>query len=243
WLLDVKHYSFSAAYNFEGIGTIGFHGLFTDVGEIEVTRVSSLGFVGENYNPGLTGEVIKPGAGSFGISFARFLTDKFAFGLTAKYVYEDLVYEKTGELVFDGGLVFKTGFRSIVLAASLLHFGPKVQFIDKSYPLPQTFTIGISGHLFSPGDPLLAQVNGHDLVISYDMVQPRDFDQQHVVGLEYSYDNMIFLRGGYKFNGDQEGLSAGVGLLFQNYRLDYAFNDYGQYLYSVHRVTLGFQFN
>ena len=243
WLLDIKHYSFSAAYTIDGIGTVGLHGLFTDVGEIEVTRVSNLGFIGEDYNPGLTGEVIRPRAGAVGISFAKYLTDRFAFGITAKYVYEDLVYEKAGELVFDGGLTFKTGFRSIVLAASVLHFGPKIEFIDKSYPLPQTFSIGISGHLFSPDDPLLGKIDNHDLLISYDLVQPRDFDQQHLVGMEYNYDNLIFLRGGYKFNGDQEGLSTGVGLLFKNYRLDYAFNDYGEFLNSVHRFTIGFQFN
>jgi len=63
------------------------------------------------------------------------------------------------------------------------------------------------------------------------------------VGLEYGYQGMLYLRGGYSFNSDQEKLSAGLGLKYQNYRIDYSFNDYGEYLNSVHRVTVGFEIN
>jgi hypothetical protein len=214
WFMDAVHYSFAAGYTIEGIGTFGLHGIFTDIGEIEVTRVSALGFIGEDYNPGLTGETIRPMSYVFGISYARELTDKFAFGITAKYVGEDLVYDKAGALVFDGGLTFRTGYRSIELAASIVHFGPEIKYIERSYPLPQTFNIGISAYLFAPGENLVSQIQDHALLVSYDMTQPRDFDQQHNIGAEYSFSNMFFLRGGYKFNHDQEGISAGAGITF-----------------------------
>lgn len=243
WFMDVRHYSFSAAYNWGDIGVFGFQGIVADVGDIEVTTVDRLGFVNGVYNPGLTGEVIRPSSMVLGVSFARNLTDKFAFGITVKYVREDLVYEKANALVFDGGLTFNSGFKSIVIGASLRHFGQEVKFIDKSYPLPQTFNIGISSYLISPNDPLITSLDNQSLLFSYDMIQPRDYDQMHSVGLEYGYDNMLYLRGGYSFNNDQEKLSAGLGLKYEKYRIDYSFNDYGDYLKSVHRITVGFEIN
>ncbi|MBN1302091.1 MAG: PorV/PorQ family protein [Melioribacteraceae bacterium] len=243
WFLDIMHYSFSAAYTMKGVGTFALQGMMTNVGEIEETTVGNLGFVNGIYNPGLTGNTFSPKAMVIGISYARDINDRFTFGLTAKYAHEDLVYKSTGALIFDGGLKYKTGFKSVVIAATLRHFGPEIKYIDRSFPLPQTLNIGISTYLFSSDDPLLAHTNDHSLLVSYDMIQPRDYEQQHNVGLEYGFSDLIYLRGGYVLNSDQEGLSAGAGFRFRGYSLDYSFNDYGEYLDSVHRVSLSFSIN
>lgn len=239
WFMDVKHFSFAGAYNLGDIGTIGVMGIFSDVGEIEVTRVDRLGFIGNVYNPGLTGEVINPSSLVIGLSYAKYVTDKFAFGVTAKFVHENLVVKSASAIVFDGGLTFNTGFRSIILGASIRHFGQEVKYFDKSYPLPQTFSIGISSYLLSPDEPLISSLGEQRVLLSYDMIQPRDYDQLHSIGIEYSFKEMLYLRGGYTFNSDQEGISAGIGIKYQNYRIDYSFNDYGNYLDSVHRVSIG----
>lgn len=239
WFMDVKHFSFAGAYNLGDIGTIGVMGIFSDVGEIEVTRVDRLGFIGNVYNPGLTGEVITPSSLVIGLSYAKYVTDKFAFGVTAKFVHENLVVKSASAIVFDGGLTFNTGFRSIILGASIRHFGQEVKYFDKSYPLPQTFSIGISSYLLSPDEPLISSLGEQRVLLSYDMIQPRDYDQLHSIGIEYSFKEMLYLRGGYTFNSDQEGISAGIGIKYQNYRIDYSFNDYGNYLDSVHRVSIG----
>ena len=246
WFMDVKHYAFSAAYNMGDLGTLGFQAIMTDIGEIEETRVDMIGvggLVDGMYNPGLTGKVFKPSSMALGLSYAQRLTDRFSFGVTMKYVREDLVYEKANALVFDGGFLFDTKYRSIVIGASIRHFGSEVKFVDKNYPLPQTFNIGVSTYLFSPDDPLISSMGDHSLLFSYDMIQPRDYDQMHSMGLEYSFKDLVFLRGGYTFNSDQEGLSAGIGLLVNKYRIDYSYSDYGQYLDSVHRITVGFELN
>ncbi len=117
WLLDTSHSSVAIAWALRNIGTFGFHAMATNVGDIQVTSVDALGFIGDEYNPGLTGETISPTALSIGLSFARQLTDRLSFGLTAKYVQEDLKVEKAANLVFDGGLTFDTGFKSLRLAA------------------------------------------------------------------------------------------------------------------------------
>ncbi len=243
WFFDIKHYSISAAYTLPNLGTIGIEAIYTDIGEIEVTRVDALGYVNGEYNPGLTGEVIKPSQSVIGISFAKELTDRFAFGITAKYAYENLVVKSKGAIIFDGGLTFDTDFRTVKIAASVRQFGPDIKYLSKNYPLPQTFNIGISGYLIAPENSLIADFPNQKLLLSYDMIQPRDYNQQHGVGLEYSFNDMIFLRGGYRFNGDQQGFSGGLGLMYENYRIDYSYTDYGEYLNSVHRFTVGLNIN
>lgn len=247
WFMDIKHYSFAAVYNFGEIGTLGLSGIVSDMGEIEETRVDMIGVGGlfeGMFNPGITGRVFKPSSMAIGLTYATRLTDRFSFGVSAKYVREDLVYKQANAIIFDAGFLFETKFRSIVLGASIRQFGPEVKFVDKYYPLPQTFNIGVSANLFSPNDPLISSLgDDHNLLFSYDMIQPRDYDQMHSIGMEYSFKKLIYLRGGYTFNNDQEGLSAGVGINFNNYKIDYSFNDYGKYLNSVHRITVGFEFN
>ena len=247
WFMDIKHYSFSAAYNLGDFGTVGLFGMSADVGEIEETRVDMIGIGGLRdgmFNPGITGRVFSPSSIVLGLSYATRLTDRFSFGVNAKYVSEDLVYANAKAIVFDAGFLFDTKFRSIVIGASIRQFGPEVKFVDKNYPLPQTFNIGVSANLFAPTESLFSSVgDDHTLLFSYDMIQPRDYDQMHSVGMEYSFKKLIFLRGGYTFTGDQEGLSAGVGININNYRIDYSFSDYGEYLNSVHRLTFGFEIN
>ncbi len=239
WLLNISHTSFSAAYSIFGLGTFGIHGLFTDVGEIPVTRVEALGFRGSTYNPGLTGETISPSSMSMGLSFARQLTDKFAFGLTGKFVQEDLVVKKASRFVFDGGLMFDTGFRSLSVAAVVRHFGSQIKFYDKNYPLPQTFTIGVSGFIIGP-NALLLRTDQHTFLVSYDLSHPRDYNQQHHIGAEYSFHDFVFIRSGYKINYDEEGMTFGFGLKKSRLRIDYSYNTFGEYFDAVHRFTIGF---
>ncbi len=239
WFLDINHYSFAAAYTPGRWGSLGLQFMYTNIGDIEVTSVDALGFIGDTYNPGLTGQVIRPYQYVVGLSYAKDLTDKFAFGLTAKYAREDLVVMSKGVICFDGGFTFNTDYKSIRIAASIRNFGPEIKYISTSFPLPQTFNIGISGYLFSPGESLLMNIPDQSLLLTFDLVQPRDYNQQNSWGLEYSFRNMIYLRGGYKFNGDQEGLRAGVGFKFNNYRIDYSFANYGSFLGDVHRFTVG----
>ncbi len=263
WFLDISHLAVSAAYTIPGFGTLGFQAIMTDVGEIRVTSVDALGFVGDKYL-GYTGEVIQPGAQVFGISYAKKLTEKFSFGLTVKYAREDLGVRSTGNIMFDSGLIYDTGFRSIKLAATVRNFGPNVKYIDeelitrydaendtsysqiyagKEYPLPQIFNIGISGYLISGDESLVMDSESQTLLVSFDMVQPRDFDQQYNLGLEYGFKNILFLRGGYKINYDSESFSLGFGIAYSNIRVDYAYSDFGDYLDSVHRFSLGFAMN
>lgn len=259
YFLDISHVGFSAAYSIRNLGTLGFQGIMTNMDEIKVTSVEALDFVDGVYL-GYTGETIAPASQLFGVSFARELTDKFSFGITAKYAREDLGVKSAGNLMFDAGLTYQTGFKSLMIAAVVRHFGPEVRFYDKvnlprydaatdstyyqrysgkSYPLPQTFNIGLATYLISANESSWIHADHQSLLLAFDMVQPRDYDQQYNFGLEYGFNNILFLRAGYKINYDEESFSLGFGLAYHNYRIDYAFSDFGDYLDSLHRFSFG----
>jgi len=243
WFFDTSISAVSATYKLGRYGTIGFHGIYNDYGKIHVTMVSHLEWADETtYNPGLTGEVIQPNSRVAGFSYARRLTNKFTFGLTAKYATEDLVSHKHSTLMFDGGIVFETGYRSLVIGTSLQNFGPEVKYINESFPLPQTFRVGISAKLLGPDASLLFHTGNQELLLAYDLVHPRDYGQQHQVGLEYTIAKAIMLRSGYKMNYDEQSLTYGLGVALSVVRVDYAYDPFGEYLDAVHRVTAGFQF-
>ncbi|HDZ59139.1 MAG TPA: hypothetical protein ENH47_03585, partial [Ignavibacteriales bacterium] len=64
-------------------------------------------------------------------------------------------------------------------------------------------------------------------------------------GLEYVWNKILFIRGGYKFNVDEQDYSFGAGLnvpiSIAEFTLDYSFSNF-QRLGSAHRfsIILGF---
>jgi hypothetical protein len=118
-----------------------------------------------------------------------------------------------------------------------------VKFINEAYPLPQTFEVGVNAKLLSPGNALFENVENHELIFAYSIVHPRDYAQQQTMGLEYSWNNLFFIRGGYKFNFDEETITTGLGFRMANVRLDYSYVPMGDFLEPVHRFTFGYGLN
>ncbi len=240
WFMDVTISSVSLSYQLKNYGTIGFHGMVTDYGELVETRVDQLQRdpITGIYNPGLTGNSISASAMVFGLSFARELTDRFSFGLTAKLAHEDLVAKSVSALIFDGGMLYKTGYKSLKLGVMVRNFGADITYFEESYPLPQTFAIGVSGLIVgNEAEGMLFNSNDSKVLMSYELVQTRDHSQQQHLGMEYSFNDLIFLRGGYIFNYDEESWTAGFGLAYNRFRLDYAYNDFGDFLGNTQRFT------
>lgn len=249
WFMDVNHYSFSYAMNLgNNRGYVGVHYYSTDIGEIEETKVSELGFVERDgqqvYNPGLTGNTFSPQSWVAGITYARSLTARFDVGVTAKYAQEDLWLSKTGVPLFDFGLNYKTGFRTLKIATSVVNFGPEVQFVNKSYPAPLIFRMGAAADIIGPGALLPVEAENHRFTAEFNLVHPNDYDQQWTGGMEYAFLERFFLRGGYQINYDTKSFSLGGGIRqpigSMEVKFDYSYSDMGYYFDAAHRLSLRF---
>jgi hypothetical protein len=267
WLFDTRQSSIATAFSLGDWGTAGIQLQYVDYGDIPVTRADQLGFIGTgadyHYNPGLTGETYSPSSYVIGLSFARQLTDKFAAGITAKFVNESLwsestvtvVNPSTGEaevvntfarlMLFDFGMQYNTGYRTVRLGVAIQNFGGQVKFAKEAYPAPLTFRIGTAADLVGR-NALLLESELSRFTLAYDLFQPNDYSQQMHVGAEYTFDEVVFLRAGYKLFYDNDNVTLGVGVsqTFADMPLsfDYSYGAMGDYLPSVHRISVGVQF-
>ncbi|HCD50928.1 MAG TPA: DUF3308 domain-containing protein [Balneolaceae bacterium] len=220
WIADINYNSASFIYKpGDGrFGVIGLNAVSVDYGEILATIVD------ENSPSGFADVgTVAPNGYAFGLSYANAITDQFSVGanfriasmdLGAAYVgvndngYDTQSYSaQTG--VLDFGILYKTGFESLNFAMALRNFSPGVRFFEEETELPLTFKIGISMDVFDLTD---IDKDTHSLLVSIDANRPRDYDEQLLFGLEYSFVDRFMLRGGYGFPKDEEQFSIGGGI-------------------------------
>ncbi len=245
WFLDAAHYAVGYGVSLGGFGQLGAHFYLAQMGEFQETRVDQLGFVQRDgtsvYNPGLTGNTFSLNSWVVGITYARNFTDQFAAGLTAKMAREDLWLASSQAFLFDFGMSYQTGYRSLRLGASVQNFGAPVSFAEEAYPVPLLFRIG--GAVDVVGSSGLVPLhNTSRLTATFDLIQPNDYDQQWAAGVEYAFMERFFMRGGYQYNYDIADLSFGGGLRWpvgaMGVGIDYAYSMMTEAFGAIHRIGL-----
>lgn len=243
WIADIKYYSGSVAINPFGLqyGIMGLSFMYVDYGE----------FLGTRVNPNIESGyddigTFKPSALSVGLGYAIQLSDKFSVGGQVKYVYQELgssllsdkseVKNKVDVLAFDFGTLYKTGYKSLAFGMSIRNFSQELKFQNEGFQLPLTFKIGISMNAM---DLILPDQNMHSLLVAVDAVHNRDYPEQINLGLEYGFDNLIFVRGGYMFNNDEHGITGGIGIQRFGFAFDYSYTPFTVFK-DVHRLTFRF---
>jgi hypothetical protein len=258
WIMDSKIGALSYTLPVSNIGTFGAGIQYVDYGSMDEAIWASP-WMDQETNPGLTGKTFRPFAMIGGISYAKQLTDKFSMGISAKFAYESLydghsaytmtsqgVYENVKTwgkgLLFDFGMHYNTGYKTIQVAISAQNFGADVKYAKDDNPVPLQFRWGISADLLG-NNALLMENEKNRITMAFDLFQPNDYAQQEHLGLEYSFDNTVSLRAGYKFNYDSEGLTLGAGVKTTlngvGLSFDYCYSSLSNYLGDVHRISLG----
>jgi len=224
-------------------GNFGVGVTALDYGDMDVTT--------ELYPEG-TGEKFSASSYAFALSYARNITDRFAAGITIKYIREKIFNSSAEGVAFDIGTIFNTPFYGIKFSSIITNYGSKLQMsgedllvrhdadptrkgnnetVDAYYKtdkfeLPLKLQIGLSKdfQLFE----------NQRLTIAVDATHPNDNSEYVNVGGELAlFDNIFYLRGGYKglfLEDSQEGLTLGVGLNYTlgilSIEIDYAFQKY-----------------
>jgi hypothetical protein len=254
WLGDVGLNYVGVAHYFEDVGTFGFSATILGMDDMEITTFEEQDGTGEFYSTS---------SYAMGLTFARQLTAKFAFGGSIKYVGERIHNERSTALALDFGTMLYTGLSSLRIGMSIMNMGPEMQFKGTDldvryddmegdganspvgaslkttpYEMPMTFRFG-AAYDFVTGTQSILTVTG-------EIKHPNDMQQQGGLGAEFNFDDRFFLRGGYKINYDEEGLSLGGGMntvVSKNTSLliDYAWQDFGRFD-NTHRFSVGFAF-
>jgi len=245
WIADINHQSAAIAYNTGRFGVVNLNYITMDYGTLERTVVDAHAW--EGY---ISQGDFSVSEYALGFGYAAGITDRFSIGAQVKYVYENLgsnqiwryigsdfettkMMENEDDVVaYDFGTFYDTGFKGLRLGMSVQNFANKA--------IPLNFRFGVSmdiNELLFPGD------ENHILSIACDALHPRDYSEHVHLGMEYTYNQLLFLRAGYKFNYDEENLTAGAGvnlnLIGVAASFDYAYTNFG-ILGNVNRFSLNF---
>ncbi len=256
WFADVSLNYAAAATHIPGIGTLGVAVTVLSIGEMDVRSLEA---------PTGTGERFGAGALAAGLTYARNLTDQFSIGFSGKYVREYIWNSSAAGFAVDIGTLYRIPvLNELRLAASICNFGTKMKMQGRDailvaqvggangnlintdieldeYDLPLVFRVGIAADVIKSDESRLTA--------AVDAVHPNDNTEYLNTGLEYGWNETVFLRGGWKslFERDTEqGFTAGLGLRYRmggvlGLRVDYAYQDWGR-LTSVQYLSLGVEF-
>jgi len=197
---------------------------------------------------------------SAGLSFARRMTERFSFGATVKFIQQKLFNESASTFAVDLGGMLHTGFKGMRLGIMMSNFGGKLRLDGRdlltssdntaarletqSWPLPISFRIGLAMDIIGLREGLMLR-ESQRLTLLVDGYNVNDAPETVSLGLEYSWNENFFLRGGYRVNHDMENLSGGLGIQFpvQSWMIeaDYSLSNMKD-LGIIQRIGLGFQF-
>jgi hypothetical protein len=245
YVADISYISAAVAKNFGMWGVFGIHVANLDVGDMIRTE----NILDERFDITYrSGDIETFTAGDIlaGLSYARSVTDRLSVGGNFSYIKETLDQTEVDNWSADFGIFFSTGFNSLTLSMVARNIGPDAEFtgFDEIYGLPQSVRMPVNFRL-GVGYDVIEPSNGsnHKLSTFLEGVHPNDGPERVHAAFEYNFIDVLFLRGGYKFNYDEQGITLGGGINYNmkgvTGRIDYAYLDYGR-LSSVHLFTLGF---
>lgn len=199
---------------------------YLSFGSVDKYKVVNNALVADgNFTPtGLTGSL------AYGQSFGN-----LSAGVNAKYVSQNLVGDAASAYGADLGVQYgakESGYH-YGLGLALLNVGSQLDGAE----LPRTWKAGlVTGMDMASGSAL-------NVALDFNALAAEGSFGSGSVGVEFSAASLYALRAGYKFvgNGSVGGASAGAGLNYKGFNVDYAFVN-RDFLGFSNQVSLGAKF-
>lgn len=189
------------------------------------------------FQPNGTGEYFYSANMAFAVGYAKKLSDRFSFGVSTKYIYEQLADYYDHAFGVDLGFLYKTDYKGLQFAVALQNFGSNTSLRSRRDQLPVTFNRtdpsleNVSGAtVFKFGASITAfEAQNHALIVGSQLNHPSDNTESIHTGLEYRYQQLFFARTGIRINVKGQRLPTfGIGIRMNAgnipIQLDYAAN-------------------
>lgn len=224
-------------------GTIGFTLKSLSFGDIPVTTTLFPDGTGENYSPTFM---------TLGVTYAKLLTDRIAVGLTANLVSEQILSTSATGMAFTIGIQYQNlAVQGLNIGIAVRNFGPNMKFDGSnllhaaeateglrgsqqykveaaSFELPSSMEIGL-GYTRK-----LDERNG---ILFGAMFRNNNYqDDEYNLGMEYNFDEIVFVRGGYTFAPQADKDVTGASTYIYDYTLGAGIH------YAVGGVDLTFDY-
>ena len=117
WLVDIQLEYAGAVYHLDKTNTFGIAFTFLHTDDMEETT--------ELYPTG-TGNYFSYSDALVSLTYARNMTDQFSFGISTKYMQENIAELTMRTVLFDLGTYYKTGWKSTRFAVAVTNFGSDI---------------------------------------------------------------------------------------------------------------------
>lgn len=230
WLADMQHSFAGVVKNIPGVGAVGASVTLLTTNDIVETTPSS---------PEGTGSTFRATDYAFSLAFGRQVSEQFRVGVNGKIIQSYLFNKQLGAstFAFDIGTLYDIPILQSHVGVSLTNIGKDVKFINETYSLPTALRFGVLVDVLKDAS--------NSFVTTLQIARLNDADEQYNFGTEYTFNNMVALRGGWKFAYDQENVTAGFGVRLNslgfNSMIDYGYNNF-KYLPGTHSFTFEMQF-
>lgn len=174
---------------------------------------------------------------ALGISFAKQNSTQRDFGMTVKYIKQEIDGIADAAWACDIGLKYNIGraavrdrFPPLVLGYTLQNLGGDITMERDAFDLPLTHRVGLA---FRPRKKLLIAVDG---------IKTKNGPTEGSAGLEYHLKESLIIRCGYSSERKvKDKYSLGAGFRVSNLAIDYAFTPFSD-LGDSHKVSLTYNF-
>jgi hypothetical protein len=228
--INVNFASVSSRFSF---GTLAISLRAFEIGEIKVTTESA---------PDGTGEILEPTFFVIGGTYSVGLSDRTSVGVTVNAIQESFGRVNASGVSFDLGVQYRDliGIQGLTTGVVVKNLGPGLNYegsglfrqadvpgsdresgffkvSSATFDLPTVFELGLA-YAYPIGDENSLMVTG--------AYQNNNFAvDEYRFGVEYSYDQMLYLRGGYLFSTDPiQGADVATDHVFENFTLGFGVN-------------------
>ncbi len=231
WLTDIQAGSLAATWAVGRTGRIGAFVQYLDYGTFDPRDV--------NGNPG---EEFSASDVAFALSWAGRAGERFAYGVSGRFISESIEDVSSTALAADFGLTYEFQDKRTRVGLAARNLGAQTKSIEggDKEDLPLTLAAGLSHHL-----------RGAPVLFAADLLKPSDDDFGGAFGVEVAAFKQMLIRAGYntliaKIETDSDsdtfaGVSLGAGFVLERIAIDYAFSSYSE-LGDAHRFSIGSRF-
>jgi hypothetical protein len=221
WIQDVRSQFLGASIRLNDESALGFSVNTATVSDIQIRT-----------RPGISEGTFTSRDFSFGLSYARSFSDELKVGLTAKYLFEKIFLEEANGFAFDIGAQYKTPIDNLSAGLALTNLGSMNVLRSESITLPALLRVG-------PAYSLALDDFTSQAIIAADLLYILPEKKAYVnIGGELLFSNVVAARVGYQLGSNARGFSAGAGVKYDLFNVDYGFAPLSADLGSGHTFSL-----
>ncbi len=261
WVADIQH-EFAAVSFTDGIQSIALSTSVLHMDDMDEMDEETFGPTGRTFT---ASDIM------VGLTYSNAFTDKFSFGITGKYLRENLWDYSVDSYALDIGSLYNTQWKNLTIGMTLKNFGPDVIYeldndddgetdedpfdlldndgdglIDEDdeelgFKIPMNYSLGLAMDIIRD--------DNQTWIVSGQLDNTVDRRETWNIGTEYKY-NFFAIRGGYQIGYDEASYSFGTGFKIPTsiavFGVDYSYTNMGDleedFVSGVHRFSLKMEY-